>query len=96
MDASGPEDCAPPGMLVWGHHAADELRTFFYRMGFNDGEIVALSGAHTLGRCHPQHSGLNGPWTTQPLSFDNHYYISLLNSNYSFDGSQWNANDGTM
>lgn len=24
----------------------------FYRMGFNDQEIVALSGAHALGRCH--------------------------------------------
>ncbi len=27
-------------------------------MGFNDQEIVALSGAHALGRCHPDRSGL--------------------------------------
>ena len=26
-------------------------------MGFNDQEIVALSGAHSLGRCHPDASG---------------------------------------
>lgn len=32
---------------------SDHLRTIFYRMGFNDQEIVALSGAHALGRCHP-------------------------------------------
>jgi cytochrome c peroxidase len=32
---------------------AIHLRTIFNRMGFNDQEIVALSGAHALGRCHP-------------------------------------------
>lgn len=32
---------------------ADHLRSIFYRMGFNDQEIVTLSGAHALGRCHP-------------------------------------------
>lgn len=31
---------------------AEHLREVFYRMGFNDREIVALSGGHTLGRCH--------------------------------------------
>lgn len=29
---------------------AQGLRDVFYRMGFNDREIVALSGAHALGR----------------------------------------------
>lgn len=28
------------------------LRNVFYRMGFGDQEIVALSGAHTIGRAH--------------------------------------------
>jgi cytochrome c peroxidase len=31
---------------------AEHLRSIFYRMGFNDQEIVILSGAHALGRCH--------------------------------------------
>ncbi len=30
--------------------SAQGLRDVFYRMGFNDKEIVALSGAHALGR----------------------------------------------
>lgn len=34
------------------------LRKVFYRMGFNDEEIVALSGAHTLGRAYKNRSGL--------------------------------------
>ena len=29
---------------------APHIRDVFYRMGFNDQEIVALSGAHALGR----------------------------------------------
>ena len=32
-----------------------------------DKEIVALSGAHTLGSCHRTRSGFDGPWTHNPL-----------------------------
>jgi catalase (peroxidase I) len=42
-------DSGPPGS---DKSDAAHLRTIFYRMGFNDQEIVALSGAHALGRCH--------------------------------------------
>lgn len=38
--------------------AATHLRTVFNRMGFNDQEIVALSGAHTIGRAFKQRSGV--------------------------------------
>ena len=30
---------------------APHIRDVFSRMGFNDQELVALSGAHALGRC---------------------------------------------
>lgn len=34
------------------------LRKVFYRMGFDDEGIVALSGAHTFGRAYKDRSGL--------------------------------------
>jgi cytochrome c peroxidase len=55
----------------------DHLRSIFYRMGFNDQEIVALSGAHSLGRCHERASGYTGPWTPTPTTFTNTYYTLL-------------------
>jgi len=56
---------------------ADHLRTIFYRMGFNDQEIVCLSGAHALGRCHENASGYSGPWTPTPTTFNNVYFTLL-------------------
>jgi catalase (peroxidase I) len=42
----------PNGRLPDASQGAQHLRDVFGRMGFNDREIVALSGGHTLGRCH--------------------------------------------
>ncbi|KAJ1493586.1 hypothetical protein T484DRAFT_1767844 [Baffinella frigidus] len=39
----------------------DHLREIFGRMGFDDQAIVALSGAHALGRCHANARGYVGP-----------------------------------
>ncbi len=36
---------------------AEHLRKVFHRMGLSDQEIVALSGAHTLGRAYKNRSG---------------------------------------
>lgn len=73
------ESLLPPrGRLPDGAQAADHLRHVFYRMGFNDQEIVALSGAHNLGRCHPDRSGFQGPWSPNMTRFSNMYYKLLL------------------
>eukprot|EP00958_Prasinococcus_capsulatus_P020513 scaffold2691_cov417-Prasinococcus_capsulatus_cf.AAC.3 len=58
----------PPFQKAQGESPADEaedqtpqshLRRVFGRMGLDDREIVALSGAHTLGRAHSSRSGAN-------------------------------------
>ena len=42
--------CTPDGRLPDAAQGAQHLRDIFHRMGFNDQEIVVLSGAHTKGR----------------------------------------------
>lgn len=63
-DATGPEMCHPEGNLPAGNapfpsggDAAGHLRAVFHRMGLSDQDIVALSGAHTVGRAHASRSG---------------------------------------
>ncbi|KAJ3012506.1 UNVERIFIED_CONTAM: hypothetical protein HDU68_001162 [Siphonaria sp. JEL0065] len=57
---------------------ATHLRFIFNRMGFNDRDIVALSGAHTLGMCHTDRSGYDGVWTHFPNEFSNRFFKVLL------------------
>jgi len=68
----------PDGRLPDAAQGADHLRNIFYRMGFTDQEIVALSGAHALGRCHRDRSGFEGPWTFSPTTLTNDFYKLLV------------------
>ncbi|XP_022773277.1 probable L-ascorbate peroxidase 6, chloroplastic/mitochondrial isoform X1 [Durio zibethinus] len=95
VDVSGPNECPEEGRLpdAGPPSPADHLRDVFYRMGLNDKEIVALSGAHTLGRSRPERSGWGKPetkytkdgpgapggqsWTVQWLEFDNSYFKDI-------------------
>ncbi|KAJ6352728.1 hypothetical protein OIU76_001869 [Salix suchowensis] len=95
VDVSAPDECPEEGRLpdAGPPKPADHLREVFYRMGLNDKEIVALSGAHTLGRSRPERSGWgkpetkytkNGPgapggqsWTAEWLKFDNSYFKDI-------------------
>ncbi|KAL1566641.1 L-ascorbate peroxidase 3 [Salvia divinorum] len=66
------------GRLPDAKQGASHLRNVFNRMGLSDQDIVALSGGHTLGRAHRERSGFEGPWTQDPLKFDNSYFVELL------------------
>ncbi|KAL5528522.1 CCP1 [Sanghuangporus sanghuang] len=76
------KDATPDGRLPDASQGSDHLRNIFYRMGFNDQEIVALAGAHALGRCHPDRSGFEGPWTFSPITFTNDFFNLLLNEKW--------------
>ncbi|KAI0125911.1 peroxidase [Xylariales sp. AK1849] len=83
--------CTPDGRLPDGAKGSNHLRDIFYRMGFNDQEIVALAGAHALGRCHTDRSGFDGPWTFSPTVMTNDYYTLLLSEKWNirkWDGPQ--------
>ena len=75
--------CTPDGRLPDAAQGSNHLRDIFYRMGFNDQEIVALAGAHALGRCHTDRSGFDGPWTFSPTVLTNDYYSLLLNEKWN-------------
>lgn len=75
--------CTPDGRLPDGAKDETHLRAIFSRMGFDDREIVALSGAHALGRCHTDRSGFDGPWSFSPTVVSNDYFRLLL-------GEKWN------
>lgn len=99
-DAPGnlPEAAPPAGHSKFGDGsktAAEHLRNVFAeRAGLSDVDIVALSGAHTLGRAKPSRSGFgkeqtsytkDGPgtpggssWTPDWLQFNNDYYVQIF------------------
>lgn len=60
-DAASAEGNLPDALPPFGggkHKSpAEHLRAVFYRMGLGDREIVALSGAHTVGRAFKERSG---------------------------------------
>lgn len=73
----------PQDRLPDASQGASHLRDVFGRMGFDDREIVALSGAHALGRCHTDRSGFKGPWTRAPTTFSNEYYRELIENKWT-------------
>lgn len=75
--------CTPDGRLPDAAQGAQHMRDIFYRMGFDDQEIVALAGAHSMGRCHTDRSGFSGPWTRSPTTFSNMYFTELLENTWT-------------
>eukprot|EP01121_Diplochlamys_sp_Union-15-3_P015902 TRINITY_DN5321_c0_g1_i1.p1 TRINITY_DN5321_c0_g1~~TRINITY_DN5321_c0_g1_i1.p1 ORF type:complete len:390 (-),score=81.54 TRINITY_DN5321_c0_g1_i1:7-1146(-) len=82
-DAENESACPPDGRLPDASKGASHVRDIFYRMGFDDREIVALVGAHALGRCHTDRSGYTGPWTRSPTTFSNDYFVQLLENKWT-------------
>ncbi|KAI5299591.1 hypothetical protein KEM56_003125 [Ascosphaera pollenicola] len=74
--------CTPDGRLPDASQGQKHIRDVFYRMGFNDQEIVALCGAHSLGRAHTNRSGYDGPWDFSPTMFTNEFFRLLLDEKW--------------
>ncbi|KAJ9605027.1 heme peroxidase [Cladophialophora chaetospira] len=82
--------CTPDGRLPDGSKTQDHIRAIFGRMGFTDQEMVALSGAHALGRGHADRSGFEGPWTFSPTVFTNDYFRLLMEEKWGW--KSWEGN----
>ncbi|KAJ1557481.1 heme peroxidase, partial [Nowakowskiella sp. JEL0078] len=81
-DAVSVASVPPQGRLPDASKDQSHVRQVFNRMGFNDQEMVALIGAHAVGRCHTDRSGFEGPWTFSPTSFTNDYYKKLVDEKW--------------
>jgi len=81
--------CTPDGRLPDASQGKDHLRAIFHRMGFDNREIVALSGAHSLGRCHTDRSGFSGPWSFSPTTVTNEYFRLLMDEKWGW--KNWNG-----
>lgn len=95
-DAADGSACTPDGRLPdadKGRVGATirHVRDIFTRQGFSDKEMVALIGAHALGRCHTDRSGYSGPWTRAPTTFSNMYFKELLENTWTL--KQWDGPD---
>jgi len=82
-DIKAASECVEDGRLPDAKQGVDHVRNVLNRIGFDDDKyIVALSGAHTLGSCHADRSGFEGPWTDNPYKFDNSYFKDLINKKW--------------
>jgi len=88
-DAADGTACPADGRLPDASQGNAHTRSIFHRMGFTDREIVALLGAHALGRCHTDRSGYSGPWTNSPVTFSNDYFVQLLENKWT--PKKWNG-----
>ncbi|GAA5802443.1 hypothetical protein HPULCUR_007908 [Helicostylum pulchrum] len=100
QDALEATSCTPDGRLPDATKKEDHVRDIFYRMGFNDQEIVALLGGHSLGRCHADRSGFVGPWQEAPTMFTNEYFKAIagrkwIKKTLENGGWQWVDKDNT-
>lgn len=80
------EDTTPDnGKLPDATRDANYVRTYFERFNFNDQEVVALLGAHALGKTHLKNSGFEGPWGASPNVFTNEFFVNLLNEDWKLE-----------
>lgn len=71
--------------------AEGHLRKIFHRMGLSDEDIVALSGAHTLGRAYKNRSGL-GAEKTKFTDGSVQKLPDGSEAKYTEGGSAWTSN----
>ena len=64
--------------LVWGDYSSppSKARICYVQL------LCSLQGAHTLGRCHRDRSGWDGPWTNAPTTFSNLFFVELTQNKW--------------
>ena len=60
---------------------SEQIRNYYYPLGFQNHEIVALFGHRTLGFLKNKNFEKEHRWSRNPYIFDNNYYEELLDTN---------------
>lgn len=98
---AGEETVPENGRLPVPTGDANYVRNYYNRFGFDDQEVVALLGAHILGKTHLKNSGFEGPWDDDQNIFSNDFYVNLLTEDWKFEKNdagnmQYNSPKGDM
>lgn len=74
----------PHGRLPDASQGATHVREVFKRLNnFTDEETVALIGVgHTIGKCHKENTGYEGPWSFSPNMVTNQFFDLLVNEEW--------------
>ena len=62
--------------------SSNALHDAFTRLSLTPREMVALTAAHSLGRCHRTRSGYDGQWTHHPQRFTADFYRLMRNERW--------------
>lgn len=86
--------CNDAGLLPGAGFSWAQSAAFFGSVGLSVTNVVALFGAHALGRAEFQNSGFHGGWTTTQSSFSVAYYSQMLgipwaNNNITAGSDLW-------
>ena len=78
--------CSDVGELPHADDSWAEMRSFFVgKFGLTNDEIVAIMGAHTLGRAERANLGFEGGWTNYQSSFSNLFYVMMVSRDWRRD-----------
>ena len=96
----GRKDCAtsPNSTNDFGfpdaHRGFEHVMAIFRDgMGMSERQVVALIGAHTLGKASPENSGFQGPWSPPTNRFDNAFYRTLMAAPSGWSQNELNLNN---
>ena len=71
--------CSDIGLLPHADDSWATMQSFFVsRFRLTNTEIVAIMGAHTLGRAEKANLGFEGGWTNYQASFSNLFYVMMV------------------
>jgi L-ascorbate peroxidase len=78
-----------PGVCTGGEDAVQHLKDVFYKYGMDDKDIVALSGAHTIGRAFNDRSGTVKEGSTGPFTKYTTRGCPMMGTSLTAGGRSW-------